>query len=133
MVGAGTANEVGADQLKDGLEMEAPEEFVATPSDGFADQAGQQVEAIVQAAEEWVAELKARVRREAQAEADRILAEAHAAAAALREQTIADLHSEVERMCALIGEDLLASARGVIDAAASGAAGSAPRKPHPAP
>src|SRR5205823_3255924 len=122
------------------------EEFVARRGDGLGGRAGQQVTAIVQAAEASVAEIRMqagkearetcerliaeaqaeadRTRVEAQADAKKIRTEAHAAAATLREQAVAELHAEAERVCARLGEYLLGSARQAIDTVVGGGSAS---------
>jgi hypothetical protein len=124
------------------------EELAARRGDGVADQAGQQVAAIVRAAEDSVSELKAkarqevgavrerqlaeadaeadRIRMEAQADAKTIRTDAHAAAAALRERTIAALRAEVDRVCARLAAELRAAAREAIETIAEGEVPSTP-------
>jgi len=149
------ADEGGADQHERNPPENAPERRPV------AQQASGQVETILGAAEEAASEinlqalkeagaLRERLRAEAQAEADRIRieaqadaretrAEAHAAAVALREEAIAELRTEVERMCARLEEDLLVRAHEMIDtfagapAPAPGEAGRGPKGIAPGP
>jgi F0F1-type ATP synthase membrane subunit b/b' len=142
-----------AGQLR-GLQQQV-DDFVAHRSDIVAEQAGQRVAAIVQAAErseaeiaaqahKESAELRERLRAEAQAEADRIRVEAqagaakirtdaHADAARLREETLDGLRRDVDHICAQLAEDLHSSARKVIDAVAGGPAAPAPAELAPEP
>lgn len=142
--------DAGKDQLEGNLPAGVPQRGAERPS--VAEQASQQVAAILEAGEEAVAEMKRQaledadalrerllaeaqseadgIRTEAQTDARNIRREGHAAVAALREEAIVKFRDDVERICARLGEELLACARHTIEAFGD-VAGSAPMEPGP--